>query len=330
MAYIKKASNGEVKISMSTPEWVRMGIERGFLTLDPRVESHARIIAHASGIDMGKATYSNLKKAMASEVIRKKVAENIDQSIFKFAIAGIEPDNQLGPVLPWNGTAGGTAGPAPSTRRKRVRNTAPKIPNVASTAASAASTAAAAAPAAATAAGAAAPAVAGAAAPAAGFFGGVKSMGSNLLARAGGIGGTLGIAGGLLGGALAGSAFIGWAKNKLKGSPAPHAEFAMNPQKQAEIAQNVARFNQLAPRMKGMSSAIDKYLDLVAVAVTDTIQHMNQNAEAQQGVNPQYATEQQEYQAQLQQAQQARDAAMQAYQRRMAGPAIPAPTGLPR
>lgn len=79
-----------------------------------------------------------------------------------------------------------------------------------------------------------------------------------------------------------------------------------------------------------MSSAIDKYLDLVAVSVTDTIQHMNQNAQAQQGLNPQYATEQQEYQAQLQQAQQARDAAMQAYQRRMAGPVIPAPTGLPR
>jgi hypothetical protein len=328
MAYTKKASNGEVKISMSTPEWVRMGIERGFLTLDPRVESHARVIAHASGIDMGKATYTNLKKAMASEVIRNKVAENMSNSLFKHAVYEITDDTYnyyqggpLGHVLPWNGTAGGSAGPAPSRRRKKVRN-------FASTAASAASTAAAAAPAAPAAAGAAAPAAAGAAAPAAagaaapaaGFLGGVRRMGGNLMARAGGI----------LGGALAGSAFVGWAKNKLKGSPAPHAEFAMNPQKQAEIAQNVARFNQLSPRMKGMSSAIDKYLDLVAVSVTDTIQHMNQNAQAQQGLNPQYATEQQEYQAQLQQAQQARDAAMQAYQRRMAGPVIPAPTGLPR
>ena len=309
MAYIKKASNGEVKISMSTPEWVRMGIERGFLTADPRVESHARVIAHASGIDMERATYSNLKRAMASETIRNKVAENMDQSICKFAIAGLAPDDALGPVLPW-ATSGGGASAATGGTRKRVKNTAPKIPS-ASTATSAAATVA--------------PAVAGKA----GFWQNLTNMGGRFLPRAG-IGGALGIAGAGLGGLLLGNAAVGGVKNLLKGSPAPHAEFAMNPQKQAEIAQNVARFNQLAPRMKGMSSAIDKYLDLVAVAVTDTIQHMNQNAQAQQGVNPEYATEQQEYQTQLQQAQQARDAAMQAYQRRMAGPVIPAPAGLPR
>lgn len=314
MAHIKKASNGEAKISMSTPEWIDIGVKKGFLQVDPRVSQLGKELSKMAGINPdNKVPYSTLKKAMQSEEIRTKLAGNLESGLNKIAQA---PPPPSGGFLSGVGNALSAVGGGLATGAGRLGQ---GLANV----------------------GAGTQGLQGA-------LGGLTSGLKGTVYDVFGTGGTpspipvtMGVkniaagAGklGLLGGAGLGGYMLGdYATNKFKewqkGDASPHPMFANDPQWQERMAIAAFNFNQLSQKLRGMSSSIDEQLNNIAGAITDTQEAL----QAQQGIQaaaPQHQTPDQEYQAQLAAAQAQLAAAQAEAAKRMAGPRIAAPAGLP-
>lgn len=314
MAHIKTAQNGEQKIAISTPEWIRIGVERGFLQMDPRVAEHGRKLASAAGIDPDKATYTTLKRAMNTPEIMEKLSQNMEKSMVKTAQYSIPQnvDQQVGVDQggPGLGTAalatGAGLAAAPLLTqggRAMYRNLATRAgQSLANTGFGAAL----------------APGAAGPAAPM--TFGNIAKGVGSVAARAAMP--ALGLAGGFLGSRY----LINKGKDWMKGDASPSPLFMQDQKAQAKAMRAIDKFNMLTPGLKGMSSSIDEHLDAVGAAVTDTMQAMQTTTPTTMA--PQFQSQEDERAAQLAALQQQIAAAQAANQKNILGPRIPAPAGL--
>lgn len=333
MAHIKTASDGTQKISMSTVEWIDIGLKRGLLSIDPRVPGFAAELAKSAGLEPGKASYTTIKKAMHNEEIMAKIAENLEgSSLIKTAQQYSVPQNvnqQVGQDTggPGFGTAAlGAAGLAAAAPlafqggRDFYKNVgkglytglqnasfAPSGRTAVQGLVSALPTS-----------------VGGSGAALAPGATGVGSAAKGLMGVAKGLAlPALGVAGGFLGSKY----LIDHFKDRFKGDAAPNPELMTNPKEQQAVMRSIYQFNQLAPTLKGMSSSIDKQLDTIAAAVTDTVQAMQQ-AQAT-GMTPNVVTPEEQRAKEISDAQAAQAAAQAAYMKSMAGPQVQAPVGLP-
>jgi hypothetical protein len=350
MTHIKTAQDGSHKITMSTPEWIRIGLDRGLLKMDQRVVEYAAHLASAAGIEPGKAPYSTVKKAMQTPEILERLSKNIDENLTKTAqttmgqnMFGAQPVNSYQQVGQntggpgWGTAALGAAGiglAAPLAfqgGRDMYKGIYTGLQN-----ASLSKT------------------VPGAtkaftkALPS--WMGGI---GAPVSSRATGIGsalrGVVPVAKGGVGaigtglkalaplalpalalgaGFMTGRAATNWVKDKMKGDATPSSEFASNPQIQNNVMVAIDRFNRVAPALQGMSSSIDEHINAVGAAVTDTIQAL-QTSQSPTAVAPQFQSEEDQRAAELAQYQQQIAAAQTANQRFMHGPRISAPAGIP-
>lgn len=326
MAHIKKAQNGEHKVSISTPEWIRIGVERGFIQMDPRVAEHGRKLASAAGIDPDKATYTTLKRAMQTPEIMEKLSQNMEKSMVKTAQYSIPQnvDQQVGVDQggPGLGTAAlvGGAGLAAAPLltqggRAMYRNLAN---NVGAGLASAGQSSAKTLGGLGTAFGrgyAGAP-VGGAATTVGNVARGIGNFATRAALPA------LGLAGGFLGSRY----LINKAKDWMKGDASPNPLFMQDPKLQSKAMRAIDKFNMLTPGLKGMSSSIDEHLDAIGAAVTDTMQAMQTATPT--AMSPQFQSQEEERAAQLAALQQQIAAAQAANQKNILGPRIPAPAGL--
>ena len=342
MAHIKTAQNGEQKIALSTPEWIRIGLERGFLQMDPRVAEHGRNLAKSAGIDPDKATYTTLKKAMQTPEIMEKLAANMDKAPVKTAqyqiprnidqqvgqdqggyglgtaatIGGIAASPYLLNAIKERSLAGGLAGGNAFYRNLGQR--AGSLLGLGGNAAAAVPAAGAAA----------VPAATNAATAGAGAAGtGLKGMLGKGLGFAGrALASPLGLAGLGLGGAYLGYQGVKALKELNKGDASPNPLFMQDQKAQQKAMRAIDRFNSISPGLKGMSSSIDEHIDAVGAAVTDTMQAMQTAAPT--AMSPQFASQEEERAAQLAALQQQIAAAQAANQKNILGPRIPAPAGL--
>lgn len=326
MAHIKTAQNGEQKIALSTPEWIRIGLERGFLHMDPRVYEHGGKLASAAGIDPDKATYTTIKKAMQTPEIMEKLAGNMEKSMVKTAQYQVprNVDQQVGQdqggyglgTAALVGGAGLAAAPLLTQGGRAMYSNLAK--NVGAGLASAGKSTA-------------------------GTLGGLgsafgKGFAGNPVGGAAttfgnvarGVGGfaakaalpALGLAGGFLGS----NWLINKGKEWMKGDASPSPLFMQDQKAQQKAMRAIDRFNSLSPALKGMSSSIDEHIDAVGAAVTDTMQAMQTATPT--AMSPQFATQEEERAAQLAALQQQIAAAQAANQKNILGPRIPAPAGL--
>lgn len=329
MAHIKTASDGTQKISMSTVEWIDIGLKRGLLSIDPRVPGFAAELSKSAGLEPGKASYTTIKKAMQNEEIMAKIAENLEgSSSIKTAQQYYVPQTATqqvgqdtgGPGLGTAALVGGAglaAAPLLTQGGRAMYTNLAK--NVGSGLASAGQSTAGTLGGLGTAFGrgyAGAP-VGGAATT----FGNVAKGVGNFAARAALP--ALGLAGGFLGSKY----LIDHFKDRFKGDAAPNPELMTNPAEQKSVMRSIYQFNQLAPTLKGMSSSIDQQLDTVAAAVTDTVQAMQQTQTT--GMTPNVVTPEEQRAKEISDAQAAQAAAQAAYMKSMAGPQVQAPVGLP-
>jgi len=319
MAHIKTASDGTQKISMSTVEWIDIGLKRGLLSIDPRVPGFAAELSKSAGLEPGKASYTTIKKAMQNEEIMAKIAENLEGS------SSIKTAQQVGEDTggPGLGTAAlvGGAGLAAApllteVGRAMYTNLAENVGK----------------------------GLASAGQSTAGTLGGLgnafgKGFGGNPIGGAASTFGNiakgvrnfaaraalpaLGLAGGFMGSKY----LIDHFKEKFKGDATPNPELMTNPEAQKSVMRSIYQFNQLAPTLKGMSSSIDQQLDTVASAVTDTVQTMQQVQTT--GMAPTVVTPEQQRAKEIADAQAAQAAAQAAYMKSQAGPQVQAPVGLP-
>jgi hypothetical protein len=315
MAHIKTASDGTQKISMSTVEWIDIGLKRGLLSIDPRAPRFAANLAKSAGLQPGKASYTTIKKAMQNEEIMAKIAKNLERSAL-IKTAQQVGENTGGPG--WGTAALGAAGLAAAAPlafqggRDMYRNIGAGLSSAGNSSAQTMSGLGSA-----FGQGFGGNPVGGAATS----FGNIAKGVGNFAARAAMP--ALGLAGGFLGSKY----LINHFKDKLAGDSAPSPQLMADPQKQKSVMRSIYHFNQLAPTMKGMSSSIDKQLDTIAAAVTDTIQKMQ---EAQNTVmTPTIVTPEEQRAKEIADAQAAQNAAQAAYMKSMAGPQVQAPAGLP-
>ncbi len=327
MAHIKTAQNGEQKIALSTPEWIRIGLERGFLQMDPRVAEHGRNLAKSAGIDPDKATYTTLKKAMQTPEIMEKLADNMEKDPVKTAQQYSVPQNvnqQVGQdqggyglgTAALVGGAGLAAAPLLTQGgRAAYKNLAQNVgAGLASAGKSTSST------------------LGGVGrafgrgfsgnplSGAATTFGNVARGVGNFAAKAALP--ALGLAGGFLGS----NYLINKGKEWMKGDASPSPLFMQDQKSQQKAMRAIDKFNVLSPSLKGMSSSIDEHIDAVGAAVTDTMQAMQTGAPT--AMSPQFASQEEERAAQLTALQQQIAAAQAANQKNILGPRIPAPAGL--
>jgi len=319
MAHIKTASNGTQKISMSTPEWIDIGLKRGLLSIDPRVPRFAAELTKSAGLEPGKASYTTIKKAMQNEEIMAKIAENLEGSSLIKTAQQVGQDTG-GPG--WGSTAataaaGLAAAPLLTQGGRAMYTNLAK--NVGSGLASAGQSTAG--------------TLGGLGSAFGRGFGGAPVGGAattfgNVAKGVGGFAARMALpalAG--VGGFLGSKYLIDYFKDKSKGDAAPNPELMTDPAKQKLIMRSIYQFNQLAPTLKGMSSSIDKQLDTVASAVTDTIQTMQQMQN--NNMTPTVTTPEEQRAKELADAQAAQAAAQAAYAKSMAGPQVQAPVGLP-
>ena len=327
MAHIKTAQNGEQKVALSTPEWIRVGLDRGFLQMDPRVAEHGRSLAKSAGINPEKATYTTLKKAMQTPEIMEKLADNMEKAPVKTAQYQVPRniDQQVGvdqggyglgtaalaggaglaaaPLLTQGGRAAyknlakSTGQPLANMGAKLVLapGVAGSIPNLA-------------------------PGVAGSIPNAAMNFG-------NIARGVGGFAARAALPALALGGGFLGSNYlINKGKEWMRGDSSPSPLFMQDQKAQQKAMRAIDKFNMLSPALKGMSSSIDEHIDAVGAAVTDTMQSMQTGAPT--AMSPQFASQEEERAAQFAALQQQIAAAQAANQKNILGPKIPAPTGL--
>lgn len=316
MAHIKTAQNGEQNIALSTPEWIRVGLDRGFLQMDPRVAEHGRSLAKSAGINPDKATYTTLKKAMQTPEIMEKLAGNMEKAPVKTAQYQVPRniDQQVGVdqggyglgTAALAGGAGLAAAPLLTQGgRAAYKNLGMRagqgLANIGGNVALA-------------------PGVAGPIPNAAMNFG-------NIARGVGGFAARAALPALALGGGFLGSNYlINKGKEWMKGDSSPSPLFMQDQKAQQKAMRAIDKFNMLSPALKGMSSSIDEHIDAVGAAVTDTMQAVQTGAPT--AMSPQFASQEEERAAQFAALQQQIAAAQAANQKNILGPKIPAPTGL--
>jgi len=310
MAHIKTAQNGEQKVALSTPEWIRVGLDRGFLQMDPRVAEHGRSLAKSAGINPDKATYTTLKKAMQTPEIMEKLAGNMEKAPVKTAQYQVprNVDQQVGVdqggyglgTAALAGGAGLAAAPLLTQGgRKAYKNLAMRagqgLANIGGN-------------------------VAPAGVNAAMNFG-------NIARGVGGFAARAALPALALGGGFLGSNYlINKGKEWMKGDSSPSPLFMQDQKAQQKAMRAIDKFNMLSPALKGMSSSIDEHIDAVGAAVTDTMQSMQTGAPT--AMSPQFTSQEEDRAAQFAALQQQIAAAQAANQKNILGPKIPAPAGL--
>ena len=314
MAHIKTAQNGEQNIALSTPEWIRVGLDRGFLQMDPRVAEHGRSLAKSAGINPEKATYTTLKKAMQTPEIMEKLADNMEKAPVKTAQYSVprNVDQQVGQdqggyglgTAALAGGAGLAAAPlltqgGRAAYKNLAKSTGQSLANMGANAVLAP----------------------GAAGPNAAMnFGNIAKGVGGFAARA-----ALPVAA-LAGGFLGSNYLVNKGKEWMKGDASPSPLFMQDQKAQQKAMRAIDKFNMLSPALKGMSSSIDEHIDAVGAAVTDTMQAVQTGAPT--AMSPQFASQEEERAAQFAALQQQIAAAQAANQKNILGPKIPAPTGL--